>query len=80
MNITNDEKIINSDGTVTLPYTVVSGRYTFKDAIVGFEDDISAMTAEQILAEQTQRFNNWHSLIMNPPPVPPADPVDPASA
>ena len=73
MNITNETQVTNADGTISLPFSATDGKYTFTDAIVGNADFINAMTADQILAMQTQRWDNWYAIITNPNPAPVID-------
>jgi hypothetical protein len=59
MEITNLDKI----ETISLPFSVTDGKYTFNDAIVGTPDYINGLTQEQILAIQQERFTNWLAII-----------------
>ena len=60
---TNLTPITNDDGTISLVFSATDGTNNFTDAIVDTADNISAMTPDQILAEQTQRWNNWIAAI-----------------
>ncbi|MEI7757662.1 MAG: hypothetical protein WCI80_01325 [Bacteroidota bacterium] len=58
-------EIINLDKieTVSLPFSVSNGTYTYTDAIVGTPDYINNLTQDQILAIQQERFTNWLAYI-----------------
>jgi len=72
-------QVNNAEGSVSLPFSATDGKYTFADAIVGSADFINGLTSDQILAMQTQRWNNWYAIITNPNPAP-VDPDTTASA
>lgn len=63
MEVINLDKIINDDGSVSLPFYATDGVNRLNDAIVGTSDYIDGLTSDQILAIQTQRFNTWLSVI-----------------
>jgi len=64
------------DGTSAINFTAKGGGYTLSDAIVGDTDYINSLTPDQITAIQTERFNNWYTIITTPTEAP-VDPVTP---
>lgn len=64
MEIINLEKIISDDGSISLPFYATDGVNRLNDAIVSNANYIDGLTSDEILAIQTQRFNNW-LLIVN---------------
>ena len=76
ITITNQPQVTNADGSVSLPFSATDGKYTFTDAIVGSADFINGLTPDQLLAMQTQRWNNWYAIITNPNPAPVIDTTD----
>ena len=63
------EDIINRiDGKVQVIFerTDINGQ-TFRDALWFSDEEYTAITPEQILVMQDQRFNNWVTMINAPP-------------
>ena len=63
------EDIINQiDGKVQVIFerTDINGQ-TFRDALWFSDEEYTAITPEQILVMQDQRFNNWVTMINAPP-------------
>ena len=58
---------ILENGWVSDRFQIGESPWVFNDAIVMLQDQYDALTPDDIAAMKQQRYDNWYTIVTNPP-------------